>query len=195
MSEIWQFFLIYINGSYIWKSDFSWDLKVFNSKTVTSISFLEVQKLHVLFPSFTRSSSSLPSKRKKYIFKSLIWADHSLNLRWTTFKAIMLTITHLVWFRCLLYFNMLSEEPTSNNIQWYQVKSAPGHFDTYLDNQIGTYPNRNLVISAPNVLVFLFNYVWLTQLGVSDVIVIHEIVNTKWFKIYYDPVQLLYLMM
>jgi hypothetical protein len=33
---------------------------------------------------------------------------------------------------------MLSEEPTSNNIQWYQVKSAPGHFDTYLNSQIDT---------------------------------------------------------
>jgi hypothetical protein len=57
-----------------------------------------------------------------------------------------------VLFRCLLYLfflNMLSEAPTSNNIQWYQVKSAPGHFDTYLNSQIDTYSNRILVISAP----------------------------------------------
>ena len=43
--------------------------------------------------------------------------------------------------------------------KWYQVKSAPGHFDTYLSSQISTYSNINLVISAPNVWLFLFNYV------------------------------------
>jgi hypothetical protein len=30
-----------------------------------------------------------------------------------------------------------------------QVKSAPGHFGTYLHSQIGTYSNRHLVNSAP----------------------------------------------
>ena len=55
------------------------------------------------------------------------------------------------------FLNMFSEEHTSNNIQWCQVKSAPGHFDTYLSSQISTYSNINLVISAPNVWLFLFN--------------------------------------
>ena len=32
-----------------------------------------------------------------------------------------------------------SEEPTSNNNQLYHVKSAPGHFGTYLNSQIDTY--------------------------------------------------------
>jgi hypothetical protein len=77
---------------------------------------------------------------------------------------------------------MFSEEPTSNNIQWYQVKSAPGHFDTYLNSQIGTYSNWNLVISAPNVWLSLFNYVWLTQIFASDIIVMNEIVNKKWYN-------------
>jgi hypothetical protein len=31
----------------------------------------------------------------------------------------------------------------------YQVKSAPGHFGTYLHSQIGAYSNRHLVNSAP----------------------------------------------
>jgi hypothetical protein len=79
-----------------------------------------------------------------------------LNLRWTTLKAIMLTITQLVWLRCLLYLFFLNMLITS---KWYQVKSAPGHFDTNLNSQIGTYSNLNLVISAPNVWLFLFNYV------------------------------------
>ena len=61
------------------------------------------------------------------------------------------------------FLNMFSEEPISNNIQWYRVKSAPGHFDTYLNlfkcSEIGTYSNRNLVISAPNIWLFLSNYV------------------------------------
>ena len=67
------------------------------------LSFLVGQKLHVLFSSFPRSSSPLSWKRKKYRFKSLNWNDQGLHLRWTTFKAIMLTITQLMWFRCLLY--------------------------------------------------------------------------------------------
>jgi hypothetical protein len=64
---------------------------------------------------------------------------------------------------------------------WYQVKSAPGHFDTYmyLNSQMGTNANLNLVISAPNVWLFLFNYVWLTQIFVSDIIYMNEIVNTN----------------
>jgi hypothetical protein len=35
----------------------------------------------------------------------------------------------------------------------YQVKSAPGHFGTYLHSQIGTYSNQHLVNSAP-VMVY-----------------------------------------
>jgi hypothetical protein len=32
---------------------------------------------------------------------------------------------------------MFSEEPTFISIQWYQVKSTPGYFDTCLNSQIG----------------------------------------------------------
>jgi hypothetical protein len=37
----------------------------------------------------------------------------------------------------------------------YQVKSAPGHFGTYLHSQIGTYSNRHLVNSAPVLNIIL----------------------------------------
>ena len=119
-SKLGSFGFIYINGSYIWKSDLSWDLilNVFNSKTVTSSDkctwiiiipggaktarhYIFLVVIHQPRPSFF--PDFLSWKCKKYWCKSLIWADQGLNLWWTTFKAIILTITQLVWFRCLLY--------------------------------------------------------------------------------------------
>ena len=76
------------------------------------LSFLEVLKLH--FITFFLLSyinhgrhffqlSCLENGRNTDL-SLWFWADRGLNLRWTTLKAIMLTITQLVWFRCLLYF-------------------------------------------------------------------------------------------
>ena len=156
---------------------FSWDLilNVFNSKFVTSsdkctwniiIPRGTKTALHYIFlvvkhqPSTSVFPAFLSLKRKKYWFKSLIWADQVLNLRRITFKAIMLTITQLVWFKFVFFFRYIySEETTSNNIQMISGQIAPGDFDTYLNSQIETYSTFNLVISAPNVWLFLFNYV------------------------------------
>jgi hypothetical protein len=119
-SKLGSFGFIYINGSYIWKSDLSWDLilNVFNSKPVTSsdkctwnIIILGDAKtaLYYIFlvvihqPKASFFPAFLSWKRKKFWIKSLIWADQVLNLRWTTLKAILVIITQLVWFRCLLY--------------------------------------------------------------------------------------------
>jgi hypothetical protein len=123
-SKLDSFGFIYINGSYICKSDLSWDLifNVFNSKPVTSsdkctwniiIPGGAKTALHYIFlvvihqPRASFCPAFLSWKRKKYWFKSLIWADQGLNLRWTTLKAIMLTITQLVWFRFVSFFKYI----------------------------------------------------------------------------------------
>ena len=123
-SKLDSFGFIYINESYIWKSDLSWDLilNVFNSKPVTSsdkctwniiIPGGAKTALHYIFlvvihqPRASFCPAFLSWKRKKYWFKSLIWADQGLNLRWTTLKAIMLTITQLVWFRFVSFFKYI----------------------------------------------------------------------------------------
>jgi hypothetical protein len=90
-SKLDSFGFIYINGSYIWKSDLSWDLilNVFNSKPVTSsdkctwniiIPGGAKTALHYIFlvvihqPRASFFPAFLSWKRKKYWFKSLIWS-------------------------------------------------------------------------------------------------------------------------
>jgi hypothetical protein len=162
--KLGSFGFIYINGSYIWK----WDLIliVFNSKTVTSsdkctwiIIIPEMQKLHVItffLLSYINQGrpffqlSSLENARNNYLTvwfePTRAWTYDGPHLRWSCLPS------HNWWGSnvcCIFFLNMFSEEPTSNNIQWYQVKSAPSHFDTYLNSQICTYSNRHLVISTP----------------------------------------------
>jgi hypothetical protein len=111
----------YINGSYVCKSDLSWDLilNVFNFKTVTlsdTCTWIIIihggakSAHHYIFlsvihqPRVSFFPALLSWKRKKYWFKSFIWADQYLNLRWTTFMAIMLTITHVVQMFVVSFF-------------------------------------------------------------------------------------------
>ena len=75
------------------------------------LSFLEVLKLHFItffllsYINQGRLFSQLSCLENARNTDLSLWfgADQGLNLQWTTLKAIMLTITQLVWFRCLLY--------------------------------------------------------------------------------------------
>jgi hypothetical protein len=98
-SKLGSFGFNYINGSYIWKYDLSWDLilNVFNSKTVTSS---DKCTWVIIIPEGAKTA-------RHYIFHVVIHQPRAsfflLSCLENSRNTDLMRSCLVVWFRCLFY--------------------------------------------------------------------------------------------